>query len=100
MSFDAHDRALDLLRTLSPLLAPLTACDASLADQLRRAAASTLLNIAEANRAPCVIAAIATASRSAPLPKSARASKSRSPSATSAPRNSPRRSSSPIASAR
>ena len=50
MSFDAHDRALDLLRTLSPLLAPLTACDASLADQLRRAAASTLLNIAEANR--------------------------------------------------
>ena len=50
MSFDAHDRALDLLRTLSPLLASLTATDASLADQLRRASASTLLNIAEAAR--------------------------------------------------
>ena len=50
MSFDANDRALDLLRTLAPLLASLTASDASLADQLRRAAASTVLNIAEANR--------------------------------------------------
>jgi four helix bundle protein len=50
MSFDANDRALDLLRTLTPLLSSLTASDASLADQLRRAAASTLLNIAEAAR--------------------------------------------------
>ena len=50
MSFDAHDRVLDLLRTLSPLLPALTASDASLGDQLRRASASTLLNIAEAAR--------------------------------------------------
>jgi four helix bundle protein len=50
MSFDAHDRALDLLRTLSPLLDSLTATDASLADQLRRASASIHLNIAEAAR--------------------------------------------------
>ena len=50
MAFDAYDRALDLLRTLSPLFDSLTACDASLADQLKRAASSTLLNIAEANR--------------------------------------------------
>ena len=50
MSFDAYDRSVELLRTLTPLLASLVASDASLADQLRRAAQSTTLNIAEANR--------------------------------------------------
>ena len=50
MSFDAYTRSVDLLRTLAPLLKSLTATDAKLADQLRRAAQSTLLNIAEANR--------------------------------------------------
>jgi len=50
MPFDAYDRSVDLLRTLAPLLATLAATDASLADQLRRAAQSVTLNIAEANR--------------------------------------------------
>jgi four helix bundle protein len=50
MAFDAYDRSRDLLHALMPLLPSLAASDASLADQLRRAAASTLLNIAEANR--------------------------------------------------
>src|SRR5215216_945983 len=50
MSFDAYDRSVDLLRTLTPLLPSLGTSDAGLADQLRRAAQSTILNIAEANR--------------------------------------------------
>jgi four helix bundle protein len=50
MPFDAYDRSVDLLRTLAPLLHSLVATDAKLADQLRRAAQSITLNIAEANR--------------------------------------------------
>ena len=50
MSFDVYDRSVDLLRTLAPLLSSLVATDAKLADQLRRAAQSITLNIAEANR--------------------------------------------------
>ncbi len=50
MSFDAYDRSIDLLRTLAPLLASIAAADSSLADQLRRAAQSVPLNVAEANR--------------------------------------------------
>ena len=50
MSFDAYDRSLELLRCLAPLLARLATHDADLAKQLRRAAASVPLNIAEANQ--------------------------------------------------
>ena len=50
MTFDAYARSLDLLRSLVPVLARLAACDAELADQLRRAAQSCVLNVAEANR--------------------------------------------------
>jgi len=50
MTFHAHDRALDLLRSIRPLLPRLCAADKSLEDQLRRAATNVLLNIAEANR--------------------------------------------------
>ncbi len=50
MTFDAYARALDLLRSLVPLLARIAACDAELAAQLRRAAQSCVLNVAEANR--------------------------------------------------
>ena len=50
MTFDAYDRSLSLLRTLRPLLERLGATDPKLADQLRRAAQSTTLNIAEGNR--------------------------------------------------
>ena len=50
MTFDAYDRSLSLLRTLRPLLEKLEAIDPKLADQLRRAAQSTTLNIAEGNR--------------------------------------------------
>ena len=50
MPFDAYDRALSLIRCLVPLLERLVALDAGLADQLRRAAQSVALNIAEANR--------------------------------------------------
>jgi len=50
MSFDAYDRSVDLLRTLAPLINCVAAHDSSLADQLKRAAASVPLNVAEANR--------------------------------------------------
>ena len=50
MAFDAHDRSLSLLRALLPLLAALKSRDAGLADQLRRAAQSVPLNVAEGNR--------------------------------------------------
>jgi four helix bundle protein len=50
MAFDTYDRSLALLRALAPLLDRITAADPKLADQLRRAATSTALNIAEANR--------------------------------------------------
>ena len=50
MPFDAYDRSVDLLRTLAPVVNALVPRDASLADQLRRAAQSVPLNIAEANR--------------------------------------------------
>lgn len=50
MTFDAYDRALDLLRTLAPLLQRLAVLDDNLASQARRAAQSVALNIAEANR--------------------------------------------------
>ena len=50
MTFDAYDRSLSLLRTLRPLLEKLDAIDPKLADQMRRAAQSTTLNIAEGNR--------------------------------------------------
>ena len=50
MAFDVYDCSLSLLRCLVPLLERLTALDAKLADQLRRAAQSIALNVAEANR--------------------------------------------------
>ena len=50
MAFDVYDCSLSLIRSLVPLLARLVACDAKLADQLRRAAQSVALNIAEANQ--------------------------------------------------
>ena len=50
MTFDAYACSLELLRSLVPLLARVASCDAELADQLRRAAQSCVLNVAEANR--------------------------------------------------
>jgi four helix bundle protein len=50
MTFDAHDRSLDLLRALVPLLAQLAVLDGELASQCRRAAQSVALNVAEASR--------------------------------------------------
>ena len=50
MAFDVYDCSLSLLRTLVPLLERLATQDAKLADQLRRAAQSVALNIAEANQ--------------------------------------------------
>jgi four helix bundle protein len=50
MPFDCYTRSLDLLRTLAPLLARLESHDPDLAKQMRRAATSTTLNIAEGNR--------------------------------------------------
>ena len=50
MAFDVYDCSLSLLRTLVPLLERLATQDAKLADQLRRAAQSVALDIAEANQ--------------------------------------------------
>ena len=50
MAFDVYDCSLSLVRCLVPVLERLLAHDAKLADQLRRAAMSVSLNIAEANR--------------------------------------------------
>ena len=50
MPFDAHDRTRELLGTLAPLLARIATHDPDLAKQLRRAGASILQNISEANR--------------------------------------------------
>jgi four helix bundle protein len=50
MSLDAYNRSIDLLRTLAPVITSLASIDTSLADQLRRAAQSVPLNIAEADR--------------------------------------------------
>jgi len=50
MAFDAYNCSLALLRALQPLVRRLAGHDPKLADQLRRAASSTVLNIAEANR--------------------------------------------------
>jgi four helix bundle protein len=50
MAFDTYDRSLALLRSVVPVVERLAARDAALADQLRRAAQSVPLNIAEGNR--------------------------------------------------
>ena len=48
MSLIVHDVALDLIRSLQPLMAGIARHDRSLAMQIRRAASSVALNIAEA----------------------------------------------------
>ena len=48
MSLVVHDVAVEAIAVLGPLVSAVGAHDKSLADQLRRAAASILLNIAEA----------------------------------------------------
>ena len=50
MSFHAFDASLQLVRELRAPAAAIARCDPSLADQLRRAASSVGLNVAEGNR--------------------------------------------------
>ncbi len=50
MSFDAFDVSLDMIRSLRDPIATITGRDPSLAQQLRRAAASVPLNLAEGRR--------------------------------------------------
>ncbi len=50
MSFEAFDVALDLVRNVREPLAAVAERDAALAEQLRRAAASVPLNVAEGRR--------------------------------------------------
>jgi four helix bundle protein len=50
MAFDAYDCSLSLIRCLVPVLERTLAADPKLADQLRRAAQSIALNVAEANQ--------------------------------------------------
>ena len=50
MPFDAYDFAVDLVRLVRPLVARVATFDAALADQLRRAATSAPLNLAEGRR--------------------------------------------------
>jgi four helix bundle protein len=49
VTFDAYDRSLELLRALVPVRKALRTVDPELLKQLRRAAQSVQLNIAEAN---------------------------------------------------
>ena len=48
--FHAYDAALAMVAALRPVLAQLSKGDRSLADQVRRAASSVALNLAEGNR--------------------------------------------------
>ena len=50
MTFHVYDCSLSLIRSLVPLLERLSSRDPKLADQLRRAAQSIALNVAEANQ--------------------------------------------------
>jgi four helix bundle protein len=50
MTFDAYERSVELLRMIAPLLGRIAGIDPGLADQLRRAAQSCVLNISEGNR--------------------------------------------------
>jgi four helix bundle protein len=50
MPFDAFDVSVDLVRSLKEPVARIAQCDASLAGQIRRAAASTPLNLREGRR--------------------------------------------------
>ncbi|HUS26849.1 MAG TPA: four helix bundle protein [Kofleriaceae bacterium] len=50
MAFHAYDVTIELLHALRPILKRIEAREADLAKQLRRAAASTLQNICEANK--------------------------------------------------
>ena len=49
-NFVVYNVALDLVRTLRPIVASLRSHSADLADQLERAATSLVLNLAEGNR--------------------------------------------------
>ena len=48
--FHAYDAALSMVAALRPVLAQLAKGDRALADQVRRAASSVVLNLAEGNR--------------------------------------------------
>ena len=50
MPFDAYDFAIELVRQCKPLVERVATRDASLADQLKRAATSVALNLAEGRR--------------------------------------------------
>ena len=50
MPFDAYDCSLSLIRSLVPLLERVSSRDAKHDDQMRRAAQSVALNVAEANQ--------------------------------------------------
>ena len=50
MAFEVYDCSISLIRCLVPVLEHVGSRDATLADQLRRAAMSVSLNVAEANR--------------------------------------------------
>jgi len=47
MTFDAYDVSLELVRELAPIVPAIKKHDRDLADQLRRAASSIVLNISE-----------------------------------------------------
>src|SRR5262245_27060618 len=49
-NFEAHEIAIELVRELAPLVARIVQHDRSLADQVRRAATSVPLNLAEGAR--------------------------------------------------
>ena len=97
VTFEAYERSLQLLSCLVPVVAKLRTLDPDLVKQLRRAAMSVQLNIAEETAAMAWIGATCSASPTRAPARSPQRSRAPSRSRSCRARSSRRRSSSSIA---